>query len=113
MVLPTKHIAPENSVIGIGAMMLLVLEEGDDYDTLHDKCEKHYMDKFDRTAPTAYFMRALDWLMVMGIIRWDDNKVYLTNAIDPETKLGEVKDIIYNREDSSYEEIVLELQDIL
>lgn len=67
MILPTKHIAPENSLLGIGALLLVLLAQEQTVTRLWDRA---------RIANTVLtfprFVLALDVLFAVGAIELTD-----------------------------------------
>lgn len=69
MILPTKHIPPQRSLLGMGADILRLMNEPSTVANLWDKLRKRRSD--DASHPTVsyhWFVLSLDLLFLLGAI---------------------------------------------
>lgn len=70
MILPTKHITIENSILGLGALILTYLDRPRTVSALWEKVrERPEISTFER------FSLGLDLLFIMNIIEFRDDKI--------------------------------------
>ena len=80
MILPTKHLRADRSLIAVGAEVLSMLEETKTVSRLWDEfC--HGRSRSDGRAPVSYewFVLALDLLFIIGAVSFSGGRV-LRNA---------------------------------
>lgn len=70
MILPTKHISVENSLIGLGALVLAHISEPTTVSSLWLEVQK-----LPEVATFERFTLSLDLLYIMNIIEFRDNKI--------------------------------------
>jgi len=70
MILPTKHITVENSLLGVGALLLEKLSRPLSISTLWKRVRE-----FSEIATFERFTLALDLLCMIGAIEFDKNKL--------------------------------------
>lgn len=75
MILPTKHVAPENSLVGIGAILLRLLAERQ---TVTRLWEHAHSDNRLLTFPR--FILTLDLLFVIGAVELQKGVLVLRTA---------------------------------
>lgn len=68
MILPTKHIRPQNSLLWCGSLVLKKLDSPKTVNTLWNEAKKEkYLRSFQK------FVLTLDFLYMSGLIEMDDN----------------------------------------
>ena len=74
MILPTKGIAPDRSIIGVGGDILgLMREEPIGVSTLWERYAKHRKRRgYDAPVTFDWFILALDFLFMIGAVELDD-----------------------------------------
>ena len=70
MILPTKHITVTNSLIGVGALLIEQLEKPASVSILWEKVRE-----YPEVATFERFILGLDLLFLLGIIKFEGNKV--------------------------------------
>lgn len=70
MILPTKHITIENSLIGLGALLLTYLDQPATVSSLWEKTKA-----LPEVATFERFTLSLDLLFIMNTIELQDNKI--------------------------------------
>ena len=76
MILPTKHLNEERSVLRIGAEILLLLRNESTVSRLWVDFQKYRRDEVKITPVTYdWFILALDFLYVLEAIRFDNGKI--------------------------------------
>jgi len=76
MILPTKHVRVDRSLLYIGAQILALLTESKTVSRLWDDC-KHLRSRSKSEAPLGYdwFVLALDLLFAMNVIAFDRGRI--------------------------------------
>ena len=72
MILPTKHIRPERSLLGVGAEILGTLQEPLTISALWDRVRKNRATPPASPIAYAWFVLALDLLYLIGAIELRD-----------------------------------------
>ena len=76
MILPTKHLNEERSILRIGAELLLLLRNETTVSRLWADFQKYRRDALGiKTVTYDWFILALDLLFVLGAIGFDDGKI--------------------------------------
>ncbi len=79
MVLPSKKLRPESSLIYIGARVLLVLDTPKTVSRVWEDLKKDYVDNSSTDAiafPYDWFVLALDLLFAIGAIELSQGRLY-------------------------------------
>lgn len=74
MILPTKGIAPDRSILGVGGDVLGLMRDGPiAVSTLWERYAKHRKRcGYDASVTFDWFILALDFLFVIGAVEFDD-----------------------------------------
>jgi hypothetical protein len=80
LILPTKYLSHERSLIGIGAIVIELLNEPKTVSRLWDEI-KNYKKFASRSSALTYdwFVLALDLLFIMNAILYKQGKIWRTN----------------------------------
>ena len=70
MILPTKHVTVEDSLIGLGALLLSHLDQPTTVSSLWEKARR-----LPEIATFERFTLSLDLLYIMNIIEFQDDKI--------------------------------------
>lgn len=73
MILPTKHLREDEVLLGIGAQLLLLLSNSDDFSRLWEKAKK-----LPNVATFERFILALDLLFILGMVELTAGKIVRT-----------------------------------
>jgi len=74
MIFPTKHVPPEETLLGVGAVLLRHLSKPISVIQLWEQCKGNKLiDNYER------FILGLDVLYILGAIDYDVNKIRITN----------------------------------
>ena len=71
MIIPTKYIKEEESLIGVGAVVLLHLNEGDSMSLLWENVKY-----IESVGTYERFILALDLLFLLGVVYTCKNKIF-------------------------------------
>lgn len=76
MILPTKHLNEERSILRVGAEILLLLKNESTVSRLWADFQTYRHDEL-KIKPVTYdwFVLALDFLFLLDAIRFDDGKI--------------------------------------
>lgn len=72
MLLPTKHIRTENAVIGVGAELLLALDEAKTVSRLYSDLQSARNKKGLGIIHFDWFLIAIDFLYAVGALKYED-----------------------------------------
>jgi hypothetical protein len=75
MILPTKHIGLQRSLLGIGADILLVAREPMTVSRLWEEFKRARVGSEARRVPFEWFVLALDLLFIVGAIKYVQGRV--------------------------------------
>lgn len=83
MILPTKHVRLENSLIGIGAELLPILGENPATMTTLLEGYRTFRAHMNKPVPYGSFVLALDLLRAFGLVMLDrENRLVVTHGAD-------------------------------
>ncbi len=83
MILPTKHVRLENSLIGISAELLPILKENPATMTTLWEGYRSFRTRVNKPVPYGSFVLALDILYAFGLVALDrENRLVVTRGTD-------------------------------
>jgi hypothetical protein len=81
VILPTKHVRLESSLIGIGAELLPILRENPATMTTLWEGYRSFRARMNKPIPYGSFVLALDLLHALGLVALDrENRVVVTHG---------------------------------
>ena len=91
MILPTKHLSEERSILRIGAEILLILRQGSTVSRLWEDYQKYRLEQL-RTKPVTYdwFVLALDLLFMLGAIAFSDGRLMKAKNDSPNLQFSSI-----------------------
>jgi len=76
VILPSKHISPERSLLGVGSRVLAILDRPETVSTVWDRFQAADRAHSGSTAVTFdWFVLALDMLYAMGRVDFSEGRV--------------------------------------
>lgn len=70
MILPGKHLKQDRALLGVGAVILDVMEEGQTVSEVWEKVQKHRDNSFS-TLSFDWFALSLSFLYAIGVVEYD------------------------------------------